>query len=125
MKGYSLTIPAGTDLKEASKVMRDTMREYDRKITSDELRFAVDGPIQLIPEFSCMRVDGEDKHVFAFCNENARMKNAPDNRMANNIYSRAMALERGLTEDVPVDPQWRLRGNVIVAWGDDEFMNAL
>lgn len=125
MKGHSIVIPAVSDLKAAEWSMKDSRTEYDRPITLDELRSAVEGDIQLIPEFACMRVDGVDYEVVAFCNEEARIEGRPDNQMANHIYSRAIAVERGLTADVQIDPQWRLVGPVVVVWGDDEFMNAL
>lgn len=124
MKGYSLIIPAGANPVETDMAMRASKLEYDRKITYDELREAVNGDVQLVPEFSCMRVDGEDVTIVAYCNENARFEGAAQNVGATYIYERALQIERN-DPTLTLDPQWRLVGPIMVVWGDDEFMSEL
>jgi hypothetical protein len=84
---------------------------YDAMDFLDYLRRAVGGSIETVPYFA--RYDG--KPCIAYCNEEGKIKGMPVNRTAQMLW---MAQTSIANHDVLV-------GNIVVAFGDDEFMEAM
>jgi hypothetical protein len=76
----------------------------------------VGGYIEKVPGFDVVSLDGENHDCFALCNEEGKLRGLPRNDAATQAWWFAVA--PNVLRDVLV-------GNVIVLYGDDEFMEAL
>lgn len=92
----------------------------------DNLRTLVGDDIEQVPYFNRVAVSGEVVPCVAFCGENGKAKNLPVNRRATLVWRVALSQRNDipplmatvLREDVLV-------GDVVIAVGDKEFMEAL
>ena len=73
------------------------------------LKELIDGYIELVPGFNKF----QDEHCIAYCNEEGKLLGLQRNDMATKLW-----LQQHSTKDY-------FRGNVIILYGDDDFMEAL
>lgn len=80
------------------------------------LQDAVGGYLELVPHLTKYNVDGTLHEVVAFCNEQGKLQDLPINLAATLIWQLAAAPNH--LRDILV-------GNVVLLWGDKEFMNSI
>jgi hypothetical protein len=81
--------------------------------TASTLHKIVGGYIELVPHFESIGLDGDSFSCVAFCNEEGKLLNLPYNDAATKAWH--FDLAPLVTSDVLV-------GNVVIVFGDDEFM---
>ena len=77
---------------------------------------AVGGYIEVVPHFHSIWFEGKTESCVAFCNEEGKLRGAPVNPTANVLWQVAAGPKAGRDT---------LVGDVIVLYGDDDFMDAL
>lgn len=106
MKGWILTVPAIGD---------SSVREVNTANIYPLLYDGVKGYIEQVPLFTRFEWSGIMRECVAFCNEEGKIKNLPVNERATAMWIKAANKHVG---DVLV-------GDVLVVWGDKEFMRDL
>lgn len=86
-----------------------------------ELQAAVGGYIEQVPGFTKIILDNEELGCAVFCNEHGKLKGLPPNELATHHW-RVSLLKRGVYPEQMNDV---LVGDVLVVYGDKEFMGAL
>jgi hypothetical protein len=96
--------------------------QLDRPVTQEEIQDAVGGSIGFITNFDTISQDGKVSLCYAFCDEEARSRNRPLNRVATTLWSQALVRRFGCGQaELPEV----LLGSVALITGDSEFMEAL
>lgn len=111
---------------DRSDVPEPELREFDRPPKLEELQAVVGGYLELVPRFKTFAYSSVVMDCVALCNEDGKRKQLPVNRAATLAW--ASALHRDgfeLIDDKTHIPKEWLVGNVIVIFGDREFMSEL
>lgn len=95
------------------------LAQYNKAPELEELQNLVDGYIEKVPLFNTIKYDGGVHHCVAICNEEGKLKNFAPNDAATQAWYEAASRARYMP---PADI---LVGNVIIFFGDEEFMEAL
>jgi hypothetical protein len=103
MKGNMLTIPPAGPLHGIQLTEAPTLKH---------LQDAVGGYIEAVHGFCAPGAGGP---AVAYCNEHGKLDDLPFNRIATDLWRHCLRRDPGDT----------LCGNVVVLWGDEEFMDAL
>jgi hypothetical protein len=101
------------------------LREFDRSPTLEELQASLGGYLQTVPFFDTIGYGGTVLNCVAFCNEHAKLDHLPTNEGATIAWERA--LQRcgyELRDKSGALKDW-LVGQVILLFGDREFMETL
>lgn len=100
-------------------------KPYNKPPTADELRTAVGGYLEPIPWFNTIGISVPGSghatlmNCVAFCDEEGKNKNKPLNECATDAWAKSVhRLGKGDLKDYLV-------GNVVVLFGDKEFMEKL
>ncbi len=94
----------------------------DRPVTQQEIQDAVGGPIGFISNFNTIIQEGTISLCYAFCDEQARHRQRPQNRAATTMWSQALVRRFGYGQaELPEV----LLGSVAIITGDSEFLEAL
>lgn len=111
MKGYARTITStGSDWQE----------ELSTPPSLEFLQKMVDGYIEVVPYFDTIVVDGTLHQCVAYCNEEGKLNGLSVNGRATVFW--ADAVERKFKSRRLNDV---LVGDVVILFGDDEFMSEL
>lgn len=114
MKGTMLILRPGEEAPEAII--------YERRLELDDLRAGVGGYIEIVPYFNTIGYAGVVMDCIAFCNEYGKIENMRLNAQATMAWDMALKrVGRSLlrTTGQPAD---YLVGNIIIIFGDKEFM---
>lgn len=107
MKGYILTVPV---------TGQTTIQEVETASILDHLKAGIGGGyLEAVPYFNKIAWDTEVHRCVAFCDEEGKLKGLPINNRANVLWTNAVG---EYVSDVLV-------GDVVIVWGDEEFMSAL
>ena len=88
------------------------------------LQKAVGGWLEKVPYFNSIEYDGAVHRCAALCNEEGKLDRPtplPRNPAATDYWAQAMKRDHGVASPMPD----YLVGNIVVLFGDDEFMDAL
>jgi hypothetical protein len=107
MKGTGLIYRADSTIPEVIS--------FDKRVDLATIQEVVDGFIEAVPHFKTIGHNGTTVDCVAFCNEDGKAKNLPLNRMATLLWIKVRPPE---FNDVLV-------GDVMIVFGDDEFMEEL
>lgn len=130
MIGMMIIYDAGLALDAAPEITR-----LDQAPTLEVLRELIGGPLQAVPYFHSIMIDGSPRRCVAFCDEEGKISEKPMNRAATVQWG--AAVDRAIAntpKDSPLAPtplvekgHWRdvLVGTVVILTGDKEFMDAL
>jgi hypothetical protein len=99
---------------------------YTRAVTAEELGTVIGGYVEAVPGFSTIGFAGVVMSCVAFCNEHGKLDKLPVNEPATAYWERSLRRQgMQLLDDKTQIPKDWLVGNVVVLFGDGEFMAAL
>jgi hypothetical protein len=114
MKGTMLILRPGE--------RRPMVIRFDRAPTLPELKAGIDGGyLELVPAFNTIAIGSTVMDCVAMCDEDGKRKELPMNDYANSLWH-ASAWRISRSREPLRD---HLVGNVIVLFGDREFMESL
>jgi hypothetical protein len=97
------------------------VHEFTQAIKLEQLKAGIGGGyLELVPGFTSIGVAGVVMDCVAFCDEDGKRKQLPVNRVATGFWQ--VALER---KGVRLSKPDQLCGDVVVIFGDKEFMRCL
>lgn len=111
MKGYMLKVPA--DIAEGT-----SKTELNASPGLDVLQKAVGGNIEIVPYLDEFVTPNSRLKCVAFCNEEGKLNSLPSNFIANVIWAACLDTKKLNMFD-------NLCGDVVILWGDDEFMDSI
>ena len=90
----------------------------------ESLQKAVGGYLEVVPHFHSIDYDGAVRKCVAMCNEEGKIERPailPHNDVATTLWAQALQRDHGVMAPFPD----YLVGNIVVLFGDREFMEAL
>ena len=90
----------------------------------ESLQKAVGGYLEVVPHFHSIDYDGAIRKCVVMCNEEGKIERPailPHNPLASDYWAQAMRRDHGVRSPFPD----YLVGNIVVLFGDREFMEAL
>jgi hypothetical protein len=96
--------------------------QLERPITQKEIEDAVGGSIGFVTNFDTITYKGKVSLCYAFCDEEARKRKRPLNRLATLLWSRALIRRFGAGQAKLPET---LMGSIAIITGDSEFLEAL
>ena len=95
---------------------------FGRPAKLEELKWGIGGGyLELVPHFTTIAVSDVVMDCVAMCDEDGKRKQLPVNQIANDLWQESRWRKFGCSE--PMGDH--LVGNIIVLFGDREFMRSL
>jgi hypothetical protein len=96
--------------------------ELNRLPILEDLKDAVGGYIEVVPDFDTIIQDSQVRPCVAFCNEEGKLKQLPINIWAQTLWVQSLTRKYGFNQS---DPRDVLVGDICVVTGDAEFLESL
>src|SRR5262245_29588542 len=88
-----------------------------RPLTLERASMLVGGPIEVVPRWDHVEHDGQRYAAVALCHEEGKLEGLPLNVTATQRWANVLGMRVSDLARIDV-----LSGNVVVVFGDDEFM---
>ncbi len=109
MKGQAIILKPGETLEIAQRF------PFDKPVELPFLNGGVGGPIEAVPLFDRMLIDGAVVGVVVFCHEEGKLIDLPFNRAATTAWMSEFNTGSHAIDDVLVGP-------VVILTGDEDFL---
>ena len=94
------------------------VKDYNGEIPLEDLQQGVEGYLEAVPCFDYYMHEDKLHRCVAFCNEEGKLSSLPVNIVANFLWGISLARHKMDLDDTLV-------GNIVIVFGDKEFMEAL